>query len=291
MILARHLPDKKGLHLSHGPIDLIISVTAQTGTHEQAALRAATERFDGLLEELVEELPLLRTPIDKVPHQPAGPIARRMAVAVAPHAGRFFITPMAAVAGAVAEEVLSAMMAAARLDRAFVNNGGDIAFHLIPGCSFAVALAGLDGHRFGDVTITGDMPVRGIASSGRGGRSHSLGIADNVTVFAASAAAADAAATLIANAVDLPGHAAVKREPADSLSPDTDLGDRPVVVGRGYLTEAEVNAALTPGAVLAEEMRRNGWIEAAGLFLSGQSRLVANPALRKGGMERRHIDA
>jgi uncharacterized protein len=76
----------------------------------------------------------------------------------------------------------------------------------------------------GAIEITRDMPVRGIATSGRHGRSLSLGIADSVTVLAATAAAADAAATLIANAVDLPGHAAVRRAPACSLDPDSDLG-------------------------------------------------------------------
>ena len=45
-----------------------------------------------------------------------------------------YITPMAAVAGAVADTILTAMLAAEpRLERAYVNNGGDIAFHLTPG--------------------------------------------------------------------------------------------------------------------------------------------------------------
>ena len=38
-----------------------------------------------------------------------------------------FVTPMAAVAGAVADELLAEMTAAAELERAFVNDGGDIA--------------------------------------------------------------------------------------------------------------------------------------------------------------------
>ena len=45
--------------------------------------------------------------------------------------------------------------------------------------------------------VTGS-PVRGVATSGWRGRSHSLGIADSVTVLAATAAMADAAATVIA---------------------------------------------------------------------------------------------
>ena len=38
-----------------------------------------------------------------------------------------FITPMAAVAGAVADEVLAALVGPAGSTRAYVNNGGDIA--------------------------------------------------------------------------------------------------------------------------------------------------------------------
>ena len=69
-------------------------------------------------------------------------------------------------------------------------------------------------------------PVRGIATSGWRGRSFSLGIADAVTVLAATAAKADAAATIIANAVDLPNHAAITRVPAREIAPDNDLGER-----------------------------------------------------------------
>ena len=74
----------------------------------------------------------------------------------------------------------------------------------------------------------------GVATSGRHGRSFSLGIADAVTVLARTASQADAAATIIANAVDLPGHPAVRRMPANELQPDSDLGARPVTrdVGR-----------------------------------------------------------
>ena len=101
----------------------------------------------------------------------------------------------------------------------------------------------------GTVELTADMPVRGIATSGAatkgaGGRSFSLGIADAVTVLAAIAAAADAAATIIANAVDLPGHPAIRRVPASEIDPDSDLGDRLVTVTVGRLFESEIRAAL-----------------------------------------------
>ena len=143
-----------------------------------------------------------------------GVVARRMHAAVAPFAADYFITPMAAVAGSVAEEILGAMLAAAPLERAYVNNGGDIALHLTGSASFSVGLMDRPDRAgvMQTMTVHADDPVRGIATSGRHGRSFSLGIADAVTVLARTAAQADAAATVIANAVDLPGHSAIHRD-------------------------------------------------------------------------------
>ncbi len=279
------------LHLHHGPIDLVIGAE---GAGRRAAMAAAGRRFAGILEELVEELDLLRRPLGAC--WPQGPVARRMARAVAPF-GEHFITPMAAVAGAVADEILQAMAAAGPLTRAHVNNGGDIAFHLAPGESLVAAIhdpggedgageggAGqaVGGGRFGDgghageciggrVHLCAALPVRGIATSGRGGRSLSLGIADAVTVLAPSAAAADAAATLIANAVDLPGHPAIRRRPAREIDPDSDLGRRLVTVGLGPLSRPQIAQALRRGLLHAEAMRARGLIAAAALFLRGES--------------------
>jgi len=200
------------------------------------------------------------------------PIARRMEAACAPLAGEF-ITPMAAVAGAVADEMLAALVAGRDLDRAYVNNGGDIAIHLASGQSMRLAIAGT-GHGFADrVKIDAASPVRGVATSGWRGRSFSLGIADAVTVLARSGAAADAAATIIANAVDLPGHAAILRKPASEMAPDSDLGDRLVTVGVGTLSPVEIGRALGAGLAVAQDLRRRGLIEGAALFLAGEARL------------------
>lgn len=256
-----YLPDGVRLHLNHGPIDLILWANAEARARAYAL---AVERFSGLLEELVAELPILRAP---APQHPEGPIARTMAAAVAPFAPDF-ITPMAAVAGAVADAVLAAMAGAPGLTKAHVNNGGDIAFHLTPGESLGAAIAGAPA----GIALGADQPHRGIATSGWRGRSHSFGIADAVTVIARSAAQADAAATMIANAVDLPGHPAIARRPARELSPDSDLGDRPVTVYVDPLAEDEVVVALERGLAAARHIRSRGLIGAALLSLNGRTR-------------------
>ena len=258
---GRMLADGVRLHLHHGPIDLILwaDAKARAGAYARAAARFAT-----VLDELVAELPDLRR---ADPPSLRGAVARRMQAATAPFLPDF-VTPMAAVAGAVADEVLAAMAADPELRKAHVNNGGDIALHFAPGETLTAAMAG------GRVVLEAADPWRGIATSGWRGRSHSLGIADAVTVLARSGAAADAAATLIANAVDLPGHPAIRRSPARDLAPDSDLGGRMVTVGVDALTPAEAARALDRGAEAAAAYAARGLIGAAFLMLDGQTRTL-----------------
>src|SRR5205823_7893425 len=243
---------------------------------------AAARRFTGLLDELCDELTELRRAADPLRCGLRGIIARRMYAAVAPFAGKEFITPMAAVAGSVAEEILAAMLRAAPLNRAYVNNGGDIALHLDNGEQFAVGLMDRpDRHGLmRTITIEADDAVRGVATSGRHGRSFSLGIADAVTVLARNASQADAAATIIANAVDLPGHPAIVRMPAKELQPDSDLGARLVTREVGALSESEIEQALETGADCARRLLAAGLIEGAALRLEGETLLVGTGAAR-----------
>lgn len=269
--VAQRLPDGR-LHLSHGPIDLVIGAWGEP-EHVAGAERAALALFPGILPGLAAELSELRKPMDRAPRV-THPVARRMVAACAPFAP-LFLTPMAAVAGSVADHVLAAMLAAAPLGRAYVNDGGDIALHVAPGESLAIGLAAtpdslaLDGA----LRVTADSGIGGVATSGRHGRSFSFGIADAVTVLARDAARADAAATLIANAVDVDSPA-VRRAPAASLDPDSDLGDRLVTVGVDALEAAEVAAALDAGLARAEAFRAAGLILGAALRLGGAARVA-----------------
>lgn len=278
---AAYLPGSR-LHLQHGPIDLVIGAEGDRAT----AFAAARERFETVLAELVGELPTLR---DTVGPWPDGPVARRMVRASLPHGTATFVTPMAAVAGSVADEVLQAMTAAAPLSRAYVNNGGDIAIRLTGKATFRVAMSGLAGNELGRIEVAATDPTRGIATSGRGGRSLSMGIADSVTVLARNAAAADVAATLIANATDLPGHPAIPRSPARDLYPDSDLGMRPVVTDVAALTRAEIARALSSGMACAQKMRDNGLLEAAALTLHGET-VVTGEGITMPSLPRRNTN-
>lgn len=260
---ASPLPDGR-LHLNHGPIDLILQAWGDAGAVRHGMLRAI-DRFHTILPELCTELPELRAERADV----KGPIAQVMAAAVAPFRPAF-ITPMAAVAGAVAEAVL-AELAQPGVTRAYVNNGGDIALHLTPGESLTCRIAARPGEV--DLVRLGSCDrARGIATSGWRGRSWSFGIADSVTVAAKTAAMADAGATMIANAVNLPDHPAILRAPARDLQADSDLGDRLVTVDVGPLTQSEKDQALAKGGAYADRLQRAGLIEGAALFLQGAAR-------------------
>lgn len=268
---AAILPDGR-LHLQHGPIDIVISADGARDAVEDS-FEAAAGRFASLLNELVEELPRLRRPMDDNTRV-TGLVAARMVRAVKPHAKDTFITPMAAVAGAVADEILDTMTAAAPLTRCFVNNGGDIAVHLSGGQRAHARIARADNTDLGRVTLVAGDGIGGIATSGREGRSLSLGIADSVTVLAGDAAQADAAATLVANAVDLPNHPAVTRAPANTLDPDSDLADKLVTVACGELSEFDKEHAVASGIRLARRMLDAKLIRGAAIFLQGHARTI-----------------
>jgi len=264
------------LHLSHGPIDVVLKAF---GTERGVSLahEAAACRFRTILPELCAELPALRAPAGTA--SPQSPVGRRMAEACMLFR-KIFVPPMAAVAGAVADELLATMRAAAPLDRAYVNDGGDIAVFAAPGRHVDIAMAGdfsvgAIPVRNGSIRIHHGDGVGGIATSGARGRSFSLGIADSVTVLAKDGATADAAATLIANAVDCVD-LAIERRPASELDPDTDLGDRLVTVRVGHLPHSKVMAALEAGLARARHYRECGLIVDAALSLQGETMTLSS---------------
>ena len=269
------LPDGRRLHLQHGPIDLVVE--AYGDRHEiGAAYNQACDRFETILTELAGELAILRQPARDPRPDVRGPIAERMLDAVWPHR-EIFVTPMAAVAGSVADEVKAALVDGRILKKAYVNNSGDIAVHVTDGQTLRLGIVGqlLRPAIDGTTELSHSDPVRGVATSGWQGRSWSFGIADAVTVLARNAAAADVAATLIANAVNAT-HPAIERRPAEELDDQTDLGDRMVTVNVGALEAASVEEALAGGMKTAQQMFDAGLISAAVLVLKNEIRAIGD---------------
>ena len=254
------------LHFQHGPID-IVAYAQGNPAQVRSAHDDAWRRFSTVLDELVAELAQLRTAVG-ARCALRGDVARTMWDACH-RCAEGFITPMAAVAGSVAQALITSYDRPG-IDRAWVNNGGDIALHLTEGHSVRVGLfadlARLDeamlqaGIRSdGVMEIDAAMGVRGLATSGWRGRSHSLGVADSVTVLASTASLADAAATVIANAVNVEDPAIVRR-PAVSLKDDSDLGERLVTVDVAALDPEKISVALAQGLEVARRLKEKGLI-------------------------------
>jgi uncharacterized protein len=276
------LPDGRW-HLQHGPMDIIVGASGSP-TVLALAHERAWKRFATLLDELVQELPLLRQPVRGNLCPVRGVVAQRMWHACA-HYQASYITPMAAVAGAVAQELVECYNASG-VQRAWVNNGGDIALYLAASQSVRVGICadvthlrvdGAHGELLtqGQFEVHSAQPVRGVATSGWRGRSFSLGIADSVTVLAATAAQADAAATLIANAVNVQDPRIV-RKPASQIKDDSDLGDILVTVDVPRLQPSVVQAALRSGLARALALQAEGLIWSAALVCQNQT-LWAQP--------------
>lgn len=283
------LPDGRRLHLQHGPIDLIIGATGED-QEVHAAYARAQARFADVLEVLVGELPLLRHPVAHQRPRACGSIAQRMVAAVWPHRA-VFVTPMAAVAGAVADEMLEAAIGTGKLRSAYVNNGGDIAIHLARGARLRLGIVGEIENPAIDATAVLDdvSPVRGIATSGWQGRSWSFGIADAVTVLAPTAAVADVAATLIANEVTV-DHPSIVQAPASEIDDNTDLDTRLVTTAVGDMEPEDIAAALDRGAACARSMHEAGHIIAAMLVLRSRRRIIGDARTLTARTERDGID-
>ncbi len=277
------LPYGQGLRLLQGPIDLVVRCEGGQSA-VQSAYSLAQQAFTPVLQTLVNELPQLRTElpvaITHVKRPVNGPVAKRMWAACQPFT-HYRVSLMSAVAGSVADHMLQAVSGVPGIRKAWVNNGGDIAIYLTPGQVFDCGILPdvVSNQLNASFRLHGNDGIGGVATSGRatygqGGRSFSLGIADSVTVLATDAAAADVAATLVANAVDLPGHTAVQRVPAASIDCDNDLGDRLVVTALGRLSRKETNTALGNGLALAQQFRAQGLIHNAVLTLQGEVRVL-----------------
>lgn len=270
--VAAFLSDGR-LHLQHGPIDLIIEANGDA-KEISIAYDAMAKRFETVLDELVFELATLREEVSSADNAKSS-IARRMIIA----ARKFndeFVTPMAAVAGSVADEIVEIGWTSSSLKKLYVNNGGDIAFRVDSGGEVVVGVTKsvIDPTFIGRLHFSADSNIRGVATSGFGGRSRTFGIADAVTVVSSCAADADVAATLIANHVSLGNHPQVKVIAANSVDATSDLGDRLVTSSVGNLTKQEIETALDKGEHRANELYAKQLISGAFFALRGSVRSV-----------------
>ena len=243
------------LFLQHGPTNIVIEAL---GIDKNLAYVNAKNYFETLLEELVLDLTLLKKEV-VLNRKFNNKISQSMQDATE----RFipsFITPMAAVAGSIADNILKVLINDTHLEKAYVNNGGDISFYLNENQTMKGNLAAIPNMI---TEIKHKNSSRGIATSGWRGRSFSLGIADSVTVLADNAAMADAAATMIANSVNIKNHPLIIKKPAEEIYEDSDLKNLMVTVEVGDLKQSEIEDALKNGNEVGKKYLENCLINSA----------------------------
>jgi ApbE superfamily uncharacterized protein (UPF0280 family) len=227
------------LFLRHGPINIVLEAI---GIDKDLAYQNVKGYFETLLEQLVLDMELLKEEV-VFNRKFNNKISQSMQDATERYSPAF-ITPMAAVAGSIADNILRVLINNTNLEKAYVNNGGDVSFYLNKNQIMKTSLAAIPNMI---AEIKYKDKSRGIATSGWRGKSFSRGIADSVTVLADNAAMADAAATMIGNAVDIYNHPKIKKQPANEMYEDSDLKNLLITVEVGLLTKVEIKEALKNG--------------------------------------------
>lgn len=226
------------------------------------------------LKELAQYLPLAKLPPHGVKEEGKLPdILRKMMGAVRTCQDPT-LTSMAAVAGTFAD-MIADFLQEKGATKAMVSNGGDLAIRLASEVSAQVGIVSdLDDKSFSHVIrIRGEGEIKGIATSGFGGRSFTKGIASAVVSFGRNCREADAAATLIGNHTFSPDPA-IRQVCAELLDPDTDIRGHLVTLSVGELDPATPGKALAHGMAKAEELMAMGAIIGAAVFVGGQSAVL-----------------
>ncbi|MBU4263615.1 MAG: UPF0280 family protein [Proteobacteria bacterium] len=179
-------------HVSILETDLLILANSDVTTQAAHLVMQYRSHLETYISRHTDFLTSL-VPLDKDPLAP--PIVKEMLNA----ATLTGVGPMAAVAGAIAEFVGRDLLKTVT-DEIIIENGGDIFMHRHQD-SIAAIFAGASplSNKIGIKIPKSFMPLGICTSSGTIGHSLSFGQADSVTVLAASASVADAAATRLGN--------------------------------------------------------------------------------------------
>jgi uncharacterized protein len=164
-------------------------------TAENAA-RAARQAIESTIERCVD-FAISFTPVPVSDSEPE--IVRKMALA----AQRMNVGPMAAVAGAVAEFTLTALLDDGARE-AVVDNGGDIALKIDEPLHIGIYAGASPVKDLAFHVEPGSGLLSICTSSGTVGHSFSYGKADAAVVISADACLADAAATALGNRIKGP---------------------------------------------------------------------------------------
>ena len=256
--------DDESIVAECGPMRLIIRAWQKNETRLGLVRQAAEESLI-FLERVAHRQNRLKKPWQQIKTIPQEALARNMLESVKT-IGDEDLTPMAAVAGTIADAVADWLFER-ETTRVIVDNGGDIAIRLARGESATVGIR----PRINNATISHKInlyaggPNWGVTTSGLGGRSFTRGIASAVSVLATSASIADAAATAIANACYVTDDNIMRIE-AEKIDPHTDLTGMRITKKVGPLSMTSIRKAIDPARQKAEFLTKKKIIK--GAFIS-----------------------
>lgn len=248
-----------------GPMRLRIWAWVGKVPQPHEAKRAAVGSLE-ILQEVASQRAVLSRPWQQIQPAALHGVAEQMLMSVST-VGDVDLTPMAAVAGAIADEVAD-RLARRGMTKVIVDNGGDIAVRLGQGDEVRVGLR----PRLGEEGIShlllldGLEASWGVATSGLGGRSFTRGMAHAATILACRASLADAAATSVANATLVPCPQ-VRQTRAGDLDPESDIAQLPVTVEVAGLPEEIASMGLQRGMKRAQQLAKAGVILGAFLLV------------------------
>lgn len=235
-----------------GPMRLVISAAVGKVTQRETAVQAAETSFT-YLERIARLRGVLSRRMDEIPKDLEDSLGLQMVRSVLA-VGDEDLTPMAAVAGTIADAVADYLFARG-MSKVVVDNGGDVAVRLRRGASVRVGIRPEVGRQ--DITVVIALDSRsgswGVTTSGFGGRSLTRGVASAVTVIARSASVADAASTAIANASFVTDDGVIQRR-AEEIEPQTDLVGLPVTVKVAQLAQEKKIRAVSNAIKRAEAL-------------------------------------
>ena len=266
--------DEETILAECGPMRL--AIRAWQNSRPQIALcRQAAEASFAYLEAVAKHRAVLSDFPGNIKALPENELAQRMIESVRA-IGDMDLTPMAAVAGTIADAVADWLFGRG-LTKVVVDNGGDIAIRLAAGETATVGIRPRIDCL--DISHIADLNDRrsswGVTTSGRGGRSFTRGIASAVTVIAESASIADAAATAIANAcfvedssiVQMKAEAPAQKQIIEQMDPNTDLKGLAVTIDVGPLSIAKKIEAVQTALSKADTFCRKECIVGALIVL------------------------
>lgn len=261
------------LFLDYGPIQATVSAF-RAGKPLDHEIEEACAYVEEQLKELVAYLPFARLTPDAVQETKNFPdILLKMMDAVK-ISGDPTLTSMATVAGTFSDKIADFLVEKGAT-KVMVSNGGDLAIRLSPGESTKVGIVSdINDQSFSHIiTISEESPIRGIATSGFGGRSFTKGIASAAVAFGKNCREADAAATLIGNHCFSPDPSIIKIK-AEELDPETDIKGHSVTLSVGDLLPGTIEKALDHGMSKVQELILNGTIFGAALFVGGKGNVL-----------------